>query len=200
MRCPRDGVVRVLAVDHDRQLGADALRPRVGQRRGPGREKRDERGLGPAGGEHAARPAAEAGEAAHPPNDLRLQYGADRRHLPDGTRLVEGRRQRLGPHRRGQRGRDLVAHRARVAQAVRVGQDVPSQALEDDLERTAVDGQRLVEPAREVLRRVRGRDGTFARPRRGVVVDGEAGERRGRRLSRVLLDVVEDGVAHRPAG
>ena len=192
---PRHGVVRVLAVEHDRRHGADPLLPRVRQGRRPRREERGERGLGAARGERAARLGAEPGQVAHPADDPRLEDRAHRRHLPHRGRLVERGDERLRPDRGRQRRRDLVAHRARVAEVVRVGDHVAPQALEDVLDRSAGPRKRLLEPARQLVRAEGRRHAALAGARGREVLDRDPREGLGDRRLGVLLDVGKHGVA-----
>ena len=162
---PRHAVVRVFAADHHRRVRADALPPRVGPRSLPRGEQPREGRLGAAGRERAARLRTVAGKGAHPAHDLRFDDRADWRHFPHGAGLVEGGSERLGPHRNGQGRRHLVPHRARVRQAVAVGQNVVPQAIEDIAERPAQLRQRLGEARRQLRGREGRRDPPGSRPR-----------------------------------
>ncbi len=193
-------VVRVFPAHDDRRVRSDAVRPHVGHHGLSGREEARERRLGTAGGEGAAGVRAEAGEVAHPADDLRLDDGSDRRHLPDRARLIDRCGQRLGPDGHGERRRHLVAHRSRVSQAVAVGQDVALESSQHVFDAVRVGGKRLVEAAGEFLGRKRRRYGPAAATSEREVTGHDARERLGNLEARVVFDIGEDGVVGHAAG
>ena len=78
----RHRVMSRLAVDDQRWIRRDALRPHVRQRDRPRREQPGECRLGAAGGECPPAPGAETRQLAEPAHDPVLDHRPGRRHLP----------------------------------------------------------------------------------------------------------------------
>ena len=187
-------VVRMFPAHDDRRVRSDAARPHVGHHRLSGREQARERRLGTARCERAAGVRPEAGEVAHPADDLRLDDGADRRHLPDRARLVDGGGQRLGPDGHWERRRHLVAHRSRVSEAVAVGQYVALESSQHIFDALRVARKRLVEAGGRVPRPSAPSTRAAAVTSGREVARNDTSERFGNLEARVVFDVGEDGV------
>src|SRR5947207_3696211 len=162
----RDRVVRVFSIADARRIAANAVLPRVGNRRIPRSKHRREVRFRSARRECPSRPRSVAGQLCEPRYDTVLDHRCRRRHLPHRERLVERADHALHPNAYRERGRSLVAHVHRVVVLVGIGDDLALETGDYLFHRLAVSGKIFVEPALELVRRERSRYLTLGTPRR----------------------------------
>ena len=173
-----DGVVRVLAAEQHRRIGADAVHPRVGQHGTARGEQRGERRFAATARERAAAALSEAGELAHPRDDAMLEHRASRatsrtpRAIDSAPRSTIPSTRRPATDRRSD-DRRSADERDDCDSAMHVG----AKPRENVVDVAAFGGQRLVEARRETRRRVRRGHAAVAIARLREVLRGERDER-----------------------